>query len=259
MPTPLPTYRVAPRRGRIPAILLWITICFAAQLHGQTVAVAANAQALLKDLSRAYRAASGADIESVVAASGVLTAQIRNGAPFDVFLSADTSYPMSLWREGRAEAPRVYAYGRLILWTKSGVPLAGGVRALLNPSVRAVAVANPRNAPFGAAAVEALRRAGILDSVHSKIVYGESIAQVNQYVDTRAAGIGITASSAPFSAAPGGEWAPVDTALYAPIPQAAAVLRRGTPEREGPARAFVEFLFSAEARAIFRRYGYALP
>jgi molybdate transport system substrate-binding protein len=189
----------------------------------------------------------------------VLTAQIRSGAPFDLLLSADTSYPMSLWREGRADTPRVYAFGRLILWTRAAVPLSGGMRALLHPSVRAIAIPNPRNAPYGAAAVEALRASGLYDSVRAKIVYGESVAQVNQYVDTRAAEIGVTASSAPFSGAARGAWAPVDASLYAPIPQGAAVILRSAPDPERAARAFLEFLSTPEAREILRRFGYALP
>lgn len=262
MITPIRPYRKSAPRPLLFVFLLLFVLPGASPLASQTVAVAANAQALLEDLTKAFRArAGGAELRTVVASSGVLTAQIRNGAPFDLFLSADTSYPMRLWREGKAERPRVYAFGRLILWTKTGARLERGLRALLDPGVRAVAIANPRNAPFGAAALEALRASGLLDSVEAKLVYGESVAQVNQYVDTRAAQVGITASSAPFAAAARpGTWAAVDTALYAPIPQAAAVVvHRADPDGERKARVFLEFLFTPEARGIFQRYGYALP
>jgi molybdate transport system substrate-binding protein len=224
------------------------------------VAVSANAQYLIDDLKSAFRAAGGGEIRTVVGSSGALAAQIRNGAPFDVFLSADTSYPMALWRDGLAvDTPRVYALGTLVLWSKAGVSFHDGLRSLLDPSVKKIAVANPRSAPYGAAAIVALRAGGLYDAVASKIVYGESIAQVNQYVDSRAAQIGLTSSSVVLG--PHGrdarEWARVDASLYPPIPQAAIIVRRGSSAEA--ARAFFQFLASPEARAIFRRFGYSVP
>ena len=241
-------------------LLLFILFC-AVPVLSQTVAVAANARYLIDDLASAYRAASGNTIRTVVGSSGGLASQIRNGAPFDVFLSADTAYPMGLWRDGWGlDTPRVYAYGTLILWTNARIDLKEGLRALLDPAVKKIALANPQSAPYGSAAVGALKAAGLFDTLSSKIVYGESIAQVNQYVDSRAAEIGLTASSVVFagSGRDAREWRRVDSTLYPPIPQAALLVRRRGAEAADAVRAlaFYRFLFRPEARAIFRRFGY---
>lgn len=243
-------------------LLFGLLLAFAAagSAPAQTVAVAANAQYLVGELSVAYKAATGSTIRTIIGSSGVLTAQIRNGAPFDVLLSADTAYPMSLWRDGlAADTPGVYAFGTLIFWSKAGIRPDSGLRALLGAAVRRIAVANPESAPYGAAALVALRRAGLYEAVRGKLVFGESVAQVNQYIDTRSAEAGLTASSVVRAAPPRdpAEWAAVGCSLYPPIPQAAVVLARA-PEPE-KARAFVRFLASREAREIFARYGYALP
>ncbi len=254
------TYRISPPRRLV--FLFFLLIFTGLALRAQTVAVAANAQYLIPDLTDAFKRATGKTIRSVVGSSGALSSQIRNGAPFDVLLSADTAYPMGLWRDGIAlDTPRVYAFGTLILWSKTGISVKGGLSALLDPAVKKIAVANPRNAPYGAAAIAALQAGGLYDAVSSKIVYGESVAQVNQYVDSRAAEIGFTSSSAVVSAAGGDarEWVRVDTSLYPPIPQAALVVRRGSPGDAARAREFFQFLFTPEARSIFLRYGYRLP
>jgi molybdate transport system substrate-binding protein len=241
------------------AVFLVASAMFVSAARSQTVAVAANAKAVVAELAAAFEARSGRKVTTVVAASGVLAAQISSGAPFDLFLSADTSYPMALWRAGTVDSPRAYAHGRLILWSKTGVPVERGLTSLASASVRTVAVANPRNAPFGAAAIEALRRSGLADTLRPKIVFGESIAQVNQYVDSRVADAGLTSASAVVGLADPGAWAPVDARLYPAIPQAAAVVLRGVPEAERLARMFLAFLSSDAARAILERYGYALP
>jgi molybdate transport system substrate-binding protein len=250
---PLCTFR------RAFALFLLALALAASPAWSQTVAVAASAKAVLAELAGAFRARTGKQITTVVAASGVLAAQLRNGAPFDLFLSADTSYPMVLWRAGAVDTPRVYAFGRLILWSRSGVAVERGLGALTSPSVRSIAIANPLNAPFGQAAMEALRRSGLAESLRAKIVFGESIAQVNQYIDSRVADAGLTSASATLGITDPGAWAPVDARLYPPIPQAAAVVLRGAPDGERSARMFLAFLASDTARAIIARYGYGLP
>jgi molybdate transport system substrate-binding protein len=147
-----------------------------------------------------------------VSSSGKLTAQIRSGAPFEVFLSADTKYPDELHKAGfAAQAPKVYAYGSLVLWSREKRDLPQNLRFLTGPQIARIAVANPKLAPYGEAAVQALTYYKLYPKVEKKLVFGESIAQVNQYVLSGAAPVGFTAKSvvldpAARAKAPGWKW-----------------------------------------------------
>ena len=160
------------------------------------VAVAANAQFVMERVKAAFQKKTGTPMELIVSSSGKLTTQIQQGAPYDIFLSADMAYPQTLYKAGlTTSAPVVYAYGSLVLWTLTDLPLTTDLRVLSDPAVRHIALANPATAPYGEAAVSFLKFRKRLDTVKPKIVYGESIAQVNQYVLTGAAEVGFTAKS----------------------------------------------------------------
>ncbi|MBC7920355.1 MAG: molybdate ABC transporter substrate-binding protein [Ferruginibacter sp.] len=233
-------------------------VFFTGQVRAQEfkVAVAANAQFVMEKIGQAFREESGQEAQLIVSSSGKLTAQIQNGAPFDVFLSADVHYPAALHRAGLTQAaPRVYAYGTLVLWTAANLDLSKGVAVLTRAECRKIALANPKLAPYGGAAVDALTHAGLYERVRTKLVYGESIAQVNQYVLSGSASAGFTAKSVVMDPALKGKgtWIEVDRKAYQPIAQGAVLLKGA---RSPAARKFYDFLFSARARAIFQQYGY---
>jgi molybdate transport system substrate-binding protein len=226
------------------------------------VAVAANVQFAVQDLEKAYEQKSGFAIKTVVSSSGKLTAQIQNGAPFDVFLSADMKYPDTLFAAGFADTkPRVYAYGALVLWTMKEVDWSQGIKILLNAKTRKIAVANPQTAPYGAEAIKVLKHYRMYESVVPKLVYGESIAQVNQYIFSQAAEVGITAKSVVLSPEMRGKgkWIEIDSTAYSPIAQGAVILKYGAQNHPQASQSFYDFLFSDTARKILKDYGYLLP
>eukprot|EP01037_Dinobryon_pediforme_P017248 gene17248-17438_t len=157
------------------------------------VAAAANLQAVIKVLQADFKKKTGIEIEPIVGSSGNLVAQIKNGAPFDVFLSADMSFPETLYKDGLSKkSPIVYAQGSLIICSNQDVGFENWERVLLTHRVQKIAIANPAIAPYGKAADEALKSKGILNDVKSKVVTGESISQVNTYITTGVADVGFT-------------------------------------------------------------------
>ncbi len=246
------------------ALVFTITFCVVAVSFAQEiiVAVAANVQFAMQDLEKAYEQKSGFAIKTVISSSGKLTAQIQNGAPFDVFLSADMKYPDTLYAAGFAEAkPKVYAYGSLVLWTMKEVDWSQGIRILLNAKTRKIAVANPQTAPYGAEAIKVLQHYQMYENVMPKLVYGESIAQVNQYIFSQATEMGFTAKSVVVSPEMRGKgkWLEIDSAAYSPIAQGAVILKHGSKNHPQAAQAFYDFLFSETAKKILKEYGYLMP
>lgn len=240
-------------------LLLCGTSAHAAPL---TVAVAANVKYAFDDLVKAFKQETGIEVQGVFSSSGKIAAQVKSGAPFDVFLSADTEYPEALYKDRLAVTkPRAYAYGVLVLWTTKNLDLSQGLSILTDAQVQRIAIANPKLAPYGRAAMQALEHAGLNAAVEPKLVYGESIAQATQFVDSGAADIGFIAKSmviAPELAGKG-KWVEVGKGSYQPIAQAVVVLKHGAETQSESARKFVEFLFTLRARAIFEKYGYVLP
>jgi molybdate transport system substrate-binding protein len=227
-----------------------------------TVAGAANVQFTLDDLKAEFTRETGIDVKTVIGSSGKLTSQAENGAPFDVFLSADMKYPDKLYKEGFAlRSPKVYVYGTLVLWTMKNMDLSQGVNAVNDAGVRKIALANPEQAPYGREAVNALKYYKLYDQLKRKLVLGESISQANQFITTGAADIGFTAESVVLS--PNmqgkGKWIEVDSQSYKPIAQGAVVLRYAEKDDAKEAHEFYDFLFSAPAQEIFKKYGYKLP
>lgn len=227
-----------------------------------TVAVAANVQYAFGDISALFLKETGIEVNGTIGATGKFAAQIRNGAPFDILIAADSETPDALYKQGAtAGSPTVYAQGALVLWTTRDLDLGRGMEVLTESAVQKVAVPNPRLAPYGRAAVEALQKAGLEAKVAPKLVYGESIAQATQYVDTGAADAGFTAKSIVLAEnlKAKGKWVEIPRDDYAPITQSVVELKHGEAAHPVAARKFIEFLFTPEARAIFQKYGYILP
>jgi len=227
------------------------------------VAAASDLAYCLDDLASAFRReAPGAEIKFSTGASGNFYAQIRNGAPFDVFLSADMDYPRELARLGAADETTLapYAIGRIALWSGDGsIDVAQGLAVLGDARVKRVAIANPATAPYGRAAKAALVQAGLWELVQPKLVLGENIAQTAQFVQSGNAQLGIVslASLRSPKLAGVGRYYLVPEAGLAPIEQGAIVTQRG---KANPLAArFVRFLGSPAARAILEKNGFGLP
>jgi len=239
--------------------ILFSIVAFAQSL---TVAVAANVQYAFEELKGEFTKDTGVEVKAVYASSGKITAQVEGGAPFDLFVSADMDYPQALEKEGMAyNSTKVYAYGKLVLWTMSDVDLSLGVESLVQETVRKIAIATPKTAPYGRGAVNALKYYGIYPKVSSKLVYGESIAQASQFISTRAADAGFTAKSIVMAKnmQGKGKWVEVDSKAYDPIAQGAVILKHARKNDLAAAQKLFDFLFSDKARAIFEKYGYTLP
>ena len=227
-----------------------------------TVAGAANVQFTLDDLKAEFTKETGIGVKTIIGSSGKLTAQIENGAPFDVFLSADMKYPTKVYKDGySSNAPKVYADGVLVLWTMKDLDLSKGINVLNDTGVGKIAIANPELAPYGREAVNALKFYKLYEPLQKELVLGESISQANQFITTQAADIGFTAKS--IVVAPNmvgrGKWVEVDPQSYKTIAQGVVVLKYGQQNHSKEAREFYDFLFSAPAQKIFKKYGYKLP
>ena len=224
------------------------------------VAVAANFAAPMKEIAAQFQADTGHTVQASFGSTGKFYAQIRNGAPYDVFLSADDETPRRLASEGFADRATAFTYaqGKLVLWSRNpGTVDARG--AVLKGSFGKLAIANPKLAPYGLAAQETLRKLGLWEAEQGRLVLGENIGQTMQFVDTGAADLGFVAMSQTLKdgkPAGGSSWV-VPQSLYAPIRQDAIVLAK--PQDRAAADAFVAYLKGAKARGVIQSYGYALP
>jgi molybdate transport system substrate-binding protein len=223
------------------------------------MAVAANMQYAIKELADRFEKDTGYTCEVILGSSGKLFAQIKEGAPYDLFLSADLIYPEALNTiDLTYEPPKIYAYGTLVLWSYNSA-LKPSLEVLQTDSVQHIAIANPKTAPYGKAAIEVLDFYGLSATVLDKLVYGESIAQTNQFITSGAADIGFTSQSVVLSEAMNkkGKWIQINETAYTPMPQAVVLIRRKISKKKG-AQAFYEYLFSEEAKDILQKLGYSM-
>lgn len=249
---------------RLPFTLL-VAVLAATAIAGEEVRVAAAADLKLAmtQLAKQFEKDAGTIVNVTYGSSGNFFAQIQNGAPFDLFFSADVEYARKLEAAGFAEPGTLYTYavGRIVIWmpadTNANVTKLGW-NALLDASVQKVAIANPEHAPYGRAAMAALQRAGIYEQVKSKLVYGENISQAAQFVQSGNAQAGIIARSLAVSPEmnEGKIWE-IPAEMHPPIEQA-AVLLTGAKNKKA-ARAFLEFVKSAAGREVLLKYGFAIP
>lgn len=239
--------------------ILYSTQAFSGEL---TVAVAANVQYAFEELKVMFEQDTGIQIVSVFGSSGKLTSQIEHGAPFDVFIAADMDFLQLLASKQLVLSnPRVYAYGTLVLWTKRDVDVSQGIGILSQSDIKKIAIANPQTAPYGRQAVNALERSHLFSLIEKKLVYGDSIAQVNHFVATQSVDFGITSKSSVL--APHlmhqGQWVDIDKSHYTPIAQGIIILKHAQKKNLDNAQKFIDFIFSKSARDIFEKYGYELP
>jgi molybdate transport system substrate-binding protein len=229
-----------------------------------TIAAAADSSMALFEIAANYQKQTGNHVRLVFGASGNLYSQIQNGAPFDVFLSADLGYPKKLAEAGLIDPGSLFTYavGRLVIWVPANSSLSlekKGMEALLDPSVKKIALANPEHAPYGRAAVAALKKLGLYDKVKDRMVFGENVSQAAQFVESGNADAGIVALShalAPAMNERGRYWElPADT--YPELEQGAAIVSHSAHKKE--AAAFLAYLKSPAALDVLKRYGFSTP
>ena len=227
-----------------------------------TVAVAANVSYAIEDLKAAFKEQHPKiEVKIILGSSGKLTAQITHGAPYGILLSANMLYPQTLYKTNLAiTPPKVYAQGQLAYLSNKNRDFTLGMHLLLDKDISKIAIANPKTAPYGKAAKEALQNAKIYKKIKSKLIYGESIAQT-LFFTTKAADIGIVAKSSLYSKnmryfKENTQWKTVNKDLYTPINQGIVLLKYAEGNREY--RLFYDFILSHKAKSIFERYGYSI-
>ena len=227
-----------------------------------TVAAAADLNDALREIANRFAAQTGRSVKLIFGSSGNFFAEIQNGAPYDLYFSADIDYPTKLQAAGLTEPGTLYQYavGKIVLWvpSTSRLDVSRGLSALNDPSVKKVAIANPKHAPYGRAAVTALQSAKLYDALSAKFVLGENISQTAQFVETGNADAGIVALSLALSPAmKAGRFYVIPTDSYPPLAQAAVVLK--SAKDKATARQFLDFVHSKAGSEILTRYGFAQP
>jgi len=228
-----------------------------------TIAAAADLQQVMKDLSTRFEKQTGIKVSLVFGSSGNFFAQLQNGAPFDLFFSADVDYPRKLEATGLAERGSLYEYatGKIVLWvpSHSRVDVNNGLAAVDDPQIRRLAIANPAHAPYGRAAETALKKAGVWEQVSSKLVFGENISQTAQFASSGNADAAILALSLVLAPAmkQQGRYSLIPQGMYPPLRQGVVVIKKSA--HKSLASRFIEFLKTAEARSLFTQYGFQEP
>jgi molybdate transport system substrate-binding protein len=224
------------------------------------VAAAADLAVAFGEVGAAFERSSGKKVEFSFGSTGLLAKQISEGAPYDVFAAANTSYVDDVVRANACDesTKRLYARGRIVVWSSDRSALPATLEGLRDPKYAKVALANPEHAPYGLAAQQAMTRSGVWADVKPRAVYGENVQQTMMFAQSGNAEVAIVALSLAVNA--GGGYLPIDPDLHAPLDQTMVVCRGGSGGgKPNEARAFVEFVASEPGHAIMRKYGFLLP
>jgi molybdate transport system substrate-binding protein len=257
-----PETRLAPLAALVLA-LACVTACkdksSTTSTHDElTIAAASDLTPAFEEIGRAFESANKTKVVFTFGSTGMLTRQIENGAPFDLFAAANVSYIDELDKKGLiiSDSKAVYARGRITLWTPntSNIRLQG-IADLARPEVMRIAIANPDHAPYGLAAKQALESVGIWDRVKPKLVFGDNIRQTFQYAETGNVDVAIVSLS--LSTESRGRWTLIPEELHQPIDQGLGIVK--TTKNEKAARAFAAFLSGPQGQAILKKYGFSLP
>jgi molybdate transport system substrate-binding protein len=239
------------------AVILISEIC---QAQSITVAAAADLQSAMQDVAAQFQKKKGKEVRVIYGSSGNFFQQLQNGAPFDMFFSANLDYPKKLQAAGLTETGSYYEYakGKIVVWVPkdSTLDLKSSLQLLLNPSVKKIAVANPLHAPYGQAAVAAMQKEGVYDKVKDKFVLGENISQTASLVTSGAADVGMVALSLALSPTmkDKGRFVEVPASDYAPIEQACVIL--SSSKNKETAEQFLAFMKTAAVADTLKRYGF---
>lgn len=238
-----------------------LTLSLFAHAEKITVAAAADLKFAMDEIVATFKKSNpGDEVEVVYGSSGKFSTQIQQGAPYDLYFSADIVFPRELAKAGlAASGVKPYAIGRVVLWSASMDASNMTLDSLADPKISRIAIANPKHAPYGKRAEEALRAAGLWGKVEPKLVYGENIAHTAQFVQTGNAPVGIIALSLavnPELASKGGYWLIPDN-LHQPLEQGFVITKRA--EGSALAKRFADYMDSQSARAVMTKYGFVLP
>lgn len=227
------------------------------------IAAASDLNFAIKDVIAEYEKATENRVKLSLGSSGNFYAQLTNGAPFDLYFSADIGYPKKLEEAGLIVPGSLYRYaiGRIVLWTNhsSRRDVSKGLEALRDPAIKKIAIANPKHAPYGRAAVAAMQHFKVYDDAKDRLVMGENISQAAQFVESGACEIGVIALSlalAPTMKTAGTYWE-IPSDAHPPLEQGAAILK--SSKQQKTAQQFLEFMQGAKGQDIMRRYGFTLP
>jgi molybdate transport system substrate-binding protein len=245
------------------ALLCMLLLSVSTTVHAEQITIAAAADlkfAMDEIVVKFKRENPGNDVEVIYGSSGKFHTQIQQGAPYDLYFSADISFPRELVKNGFATSEVApYALGRIVLWSATMNANQMTLESLTDVSIKHIAIANPKHAPYGKRAEEALRASGLWDKLEPKLVYGENIAHAAQFVQTGNAQVGIIALSLavnPELANQGGYWLIPDT-LHAPLEQGFVITKRA--EKNTLARKFADYMRSSATRSIMSKYGFVIP
>lgn len=222
-----------------------------------TIATASNMQFVIKKIIKVFEQQRNIKCDIVIGSSGQLTSKIKAGAPYHVFVSANMKYPEEIYKSGFSNStPKVYAYGNLVLWgTNQTKPL--NIDILDKDDINHIAVANPKNAPYGIAAIQVLQQLNLHQKLKNKLVFGESISQTNQFISLKSAEIGFTSLSTVLSSEliKKNDWCIINKKYFSPIEQGVVIIKQ-EDESNLLALEFYHFLFSSEAHKILKENGY---
>ena len=242
------------------AICLALPCAVAAEV---TIAAASDLSFAFKEIVAEFEQTTGNHVKLTLGSSGNFYAQIQNGAPFDLYFSADIGYPRKLEEAGLVLPGSLYPYavGRIVLWAGHGshLDLSKGLEVLRDPTIKKIAIANPKHAPYGRAAVAAMEHFKVYDQIKDRLILGENISQAAQFIESGACDAGIIALSlalAPAMKAAGQYWE-IPATAHSPLEQGAVILKHSKhPEA---ARQFLEFMKGSQGQEIMKRYGFTLP
>lgn len=237
-----------------------IILSVSAHAESITIAAAADLKFAMDDIVGTFKKANpGDEVNVVYGSSGNFNTQIQQGGPYDLYFSADINFPRELAKKGLAASEvKPYAVGRIVLWSASMDASQMTLASLQDPKIEHIAIGNPKHAPYGKRAEEALRAVGLWDKLEPKLIYGENIAVTAQYVVTSNAQVGIIALSqalSPEFSSKGSYWLIPDN-LHAPLEQGYIIIKRA--EHNGAARRFADYMASKTARAVMTKYGFVL-
>ena len=243
--------------------MLFITGVNVALAEEITIAAASDLNFAFREIATEYENTTGNHVRLTLGSSGNFFAQIQNGAPFDLYFSADIAYPRNLEEAGLTVPGSLYQYavGRIVLWTghELRIDVTKGFEALREPTIRKIAIANPKHAPYGRAAVAAMEHFKVYDQVKDRLILGENISQAAQFIESGACDVGIIALSlavAPAMKSKGTYWeVPADAHL--PLEQGAVILK--SSKNQEAARQFLEFIKGPNGQEIMKRYGFIVP
>jgi molybdate transport system substrate-binding protein len=244
-------------------VALLVSLATFVRAQDLTVAAAADLQSAMLEISSRFQKETGKTVKVIYGSSGNFLQQIQNGAPFDMFFSANLDYPKKLEAAGLTEADSFYEYavGKIVVWVPndSKLDIGSGLPSLLNPAVNKIAIANPLHAPYGQAAVAAMKKEGVYEKLQSKFVMGENISQTASFALSGSVDAGIIALSLALSPnlKDKGRFTEIPSKDYPPIEQGCVILK--SSQHKEAAKAFLSFVKSGAIAELFRAYGFAVP